>query len=319
MKRARRAAAVEKKGKVTLRAFIEGDYWTKKLRLRKDGGSDKRRILKTWAPLLDRPLDAITSDQIERILADKRHTGGAASTLRREWGCLRNLLGYAWKSKVIPMMPVVGLPEPLVGFLHASRVRYVNERGDDEGERLFAALATREAVMDKDEDARMVVFVARLALATGMRRSEILGLRDSEIGHDVITIPGHRTKKGRVRIISLNNRARAALAMWKTRSPKGEFFPDHQDDRGWPGKSYSKWCGRLYRAWIDLCADAGIDGKTFHVHDLRHTFATRLRMVGAPLEVVRDALGHKDLASTQIYAHVGPSEVANAVALLTEE
>jgi integrase/recombinase XerD len=303
--------------KLTLRAFVEGDLWKKKLSFRKDGTSDKMRLLNVWAVLLDRPLDSITRDDIETILAKRRTAGGTASTLRREWGVLRNALGLAFKWKKIDALPIAGLPEPLAGYLHQSRLRYVGQRGDDERDRLLAALAKREAAID-DGDNRMLVFAARLAWATGMRRSEILGLRQSELGPAVITIPGHRTKKGRTRVVRLNDDARAALALWKVRNTAGEFFAGHQDDRGWPGKSYYKNCGRLYRAWLALCADAGINGRDLHLHDLRHSFATDLRMrAKAPLEVVRDALGHKDLASTQIYAHVGEDEIADAVGKLS--
>jgi len=41
----------------------------------------------------------------------------------------------------------------------------------------------------------------------------------------------------------------------------------------------------------DAVIEAGI--KNFHWHDLRHTFASRLRMQGAPLEDIADLLGHK--------------------------
>ncbi len=321
-RRAARAAVEAAQAKVTLRAFIsdeegrEGDYWRKKLALRKEGAADKLRITHVWAPLLDKPLEAIARNDIEDILAERRAAGLSASTLRREWTCLRNALALAFKWKLLDALPVAGLPEPLVGFKPEPRLRYVGQRGDDERERLLAALAKREAVMGAEDDARMLVFAAKLAWATGMRRSEILGLRDSEIGAAAVVIPGHRTKKGRERRVRLNDAAREALALWKLRSPAGEFFPGHQDDRGWPGPAFAMWCGRLDRAWQALLADARIEARGrggLHLHDLRHSFATQLRRAGVALEVVRDALGHADLHSTQIYAHVGEDEVAAAV------
>jgi len=60
--------------------------------------------------------------------------------------------------------------------------------------------------------------------------------------------------------------------------------------------------------------EAGI--KNFRWHDLRHTFASRLRMKGAPLEDIADLLGHKSLTMTRRYAHLGPNKLHAVVSLL---
>jgi hypothetical protein len=44
------------------------------------------------------------------------------------------------------------------------------------------------------------------------------------------------------------------------------------------------------------------------IHDLRHTFATRLAASGQPLRTIQEFLGHADSKTTQIYAHYAPSE-----------
>jgi integrase len=58
------------------------------------------------------------------------------------------------------------------------------------------------------------------------------------------------------------------------------------------------------RHWFD---DAVIQSriKNFRGHDLRRTFARRLRMKGAPLEDIADLLGHKSMTMTRRYAHLG--------------
>ncbi len=42
------------------------------------------------------------------------------------------------------------------------------------------------------------------------------------------------------------------------------------------------------------------------VHDGKHTFAARTRQAGIPLEDIKDFLGHKDVSTTQVYAHISP-------------
>ena len=51
---------------------------------------------------------------------------------------------------------------------------------------------------------------------------------------------------------------------------------------------------------------AGLDG-AHRFHDLRHTFGTRMAAAGVPLRTLQEWLGHRDLATTQIYADYAPS------------
>jgi integrase len=69
------------------------------------------------------------------------------------------------------------------------------------------------------------------------------------------------------------------------------------------------------RHWFDDAVIAA-EIKNFRWHDLRHTFASRLRMKGAPLEDIADLLGHKSLTMTRRYAHLGPNELHAVVSLL---
>ena len=63
------------------------------------------------------------------------------------------------------------------------------------------------------------------------------------------------------------------------------------------------------------CVKAGIRSST--VHALRHSFGTHLRMAGASLADIADLLGHKDLATTQIYAKVQQEHLRGVIAKLT--
>jgi len=64
-----------------------------------------------------------------------------------------------------------------------------------------------------------------------------------------------------------------------------------------------------------ICRRAGI--RTSTVHALRHSFGAHLRMAGVSLADIGDLLGHRDLATTQIYAKVQQEHLRNAVSKLT--
>ena len=67
----------------------------------------------------------------------------------------------------------------------------------------------------------------------------------------------------------------------------------------------------IKNSWTGLLKKAGL--KDFRFHDLRHDFASQLVMEGAPLNTVRDLLGHTDLKTTLRYAHLAPDHQAEWV------
>ncbi len=67
-------------------------------------------------------------------------------------------------------------------------------------------------------------------------------------------------------------------------------------------------------AWDNLLIRAAISNLRFH--DLRHTFGSRLAQRGVPLPAIKDLLGHSSITVTMRYAHMAPSDRANAVRML---
>ena len=52
------------------------------------------------------------------------------------------------------------------------------------------------------------------------------------------------------------------------------------------------------------------------LHDFRHTFASHLAMAGVPLPTIQQLLGHKDIQTVMIYAHLSPGHLHQSVAAL---
>ena len=149
--------------------------------------------------------------------------------------------------------------------------------------------------------------IVTVALNTGMRKGEILGLTwDSvDLKHGFILLEQDDTKNGERREIPVNEAARAALQSVTRRLDVPYVFYDHET-----GNSYKD----VKKGFNGACRRAGI--VDFRFHDLRHTFASHLVMNGVDLTTVKELLGHKTLALTLRYAHLAPSHKVKAVDIL---
>ena len=145
-----------------------------------------------------------------------------------------------------------------------------------------------------------------LAINTGIRKGSQYGLTWDMIDWKSRELHIPRTKNEEPLHVPLNDAAVSALkAVLKKGDGKGRVFTSSKT--GEPLENRSHW-------FDDAVIAARL--KNFHWHDLRHTFASRLRMKGAPLEDIADLLGQKSLTMTRRYAHLGPNKLHAVVSLL---
>jgi len=150
--------------------------------------------------------------------------------------------------------------------------------------------------------------IVTFALNTGMRQGEILGLkwRNVDLLRGIATL--EITKNGERRSIPLNQTAWNLLrSMSKVRYLASDYV--FTSSAGTRIDS-----GNLRREYMKALKKAKITGFCFH--DLRHTFATRLVQSGVDLYKVQRLLGHKDIKTTQRYAHHYPESLRNGVEML---
>ena len=179
----------------------------------------------------------------------------------------------------------------------------------NEVERLLAAAS----VGDGAAGLRLVALV-ELAYASGLRVSELLGLRVEAVRRDPAFLIV-RGKGGKERLAPLNASAREAVKAWLV--ARDAARPDKAPDSPWLFPSASAkghLTPRRFAQLLDQAAvDAGIDPARVSPHVLRHAFATHLLEGGADLRVVQTLLGHADIATTQIYTHVATDRLAQVV------
>jgi integrase/recombinase XerD len=179
----------------------------------------------------------------------------------------------------------------------------------DEIARLLAASAAHDGAAGL----RLVALV-ELAYASGLRVSELLGLKVEAVRRDPAFLIV-RGKGGKERLAPLNASAREAVKAWLI--ARDAARPDKTPDSPWLFPSASArghLTPRRFAQLLDQAAmDAGIDPARVSPHVLRHAFATHLLEGGADLRVVQTLLGHADIATTQIYTHVATDRLAQVV------
>jgi integrase/recombinase XerD len=145
-----------------------------------------------------------------------------------------------------------------------------------------------------------------LLLRTGMRIGELLDLRASDVNlqeQKVMIYIGEKNYRGRV--VYFSDDAREALEKWmQLRDPQRQCL------------FYSSTSHRLTYATIRIrfrkyLEQAGLAGKGYTMHQLRHTFATDLLNAGMRIECLQPLLGHSTLEMTRRYARLSDKSREN--------
>jgi site-specific recombinase XerD len=146
----------------------------------------------------------------------------------------------------------------------------------------------------------------------GLRIGEARGLAVKDIDPDSGTLVVQRGKGGKRRVVGVDSGTIALIGRWLELRRK----------LGLPAGGAPLFCSLAVKP-LDLsyvrhllprlARKAGIERRA-HAHGLRHAFAVDLVRGGAPLYVVRDALGHTSIATTQVYlSRVGAHEAVDAM------
>ena len=249
-----------------------------------------RRDLGALGTWLGRSPATVTTEELERYLAELRAAGRSPATIARRIASVRALFRHLvliGARSDNPASPVV-LPR---------RVRYLPRTlSPAEAERLVEAASGTDPRSLRDRA------LAELLYGGGLRVSEAVGLDRTAVdleGRFVRCIG----KGGKERVVPLGRPSAEALRRYLAR---GRPFLDR---RRRPELFLNAQGGPLTRAGAflilrRLAARAGLEPPRVHPHLLRHSFATHLLEGGADLRSVQELLGHADLSTTELYTHV---------------
>jgi integrase/recombinase XerD len=142
--------------------------------------------------------------------------------------------------------------------------------------------------------------VFSIAYGAGLRSSEVVSLKVSDIDSTRMVLRIEDGKGGKDRLAKLSPQMLKELrAWWKEAKPRVFLFPSRF-------KAFDHISARQYhRACREAAIRARID-RSVHPHMLRHSFATHLLDRGVDIRVIQAMLGHKKLETTAIYAAVSP-------------
>jgi integrase len=251
--------------------------------------------LKKLRPVFgERYLREITRQEIDAFTAKRLQEVGPA-TVRRDLAALVTIFNVALTWGVIGASPAAKLRKPQEP---KHRTRY---------------LTREEWVAVQTTTPEWLRPMLRIAISTGMRLKEVVGLRWEEVDLSGGVLHVAEDTKTGMRPIPLTQEARAVLNDLGARFRAGKTgsatpFVFVQGDAGDYTSDF--WRNRISKAAAASMKAAGAIGATFHT--LRHTAAAWMVQRGVPLYEVQKILGHSTPLMTQRYAHLAPEHLRHA-------
>jgi len=240
---------------------------------------------------------ALSPQELRAFQAALQEAGYARSTISRKLASLRSFYRFAMRQGLASDNPA----KPLRNPRRQRKLPHVLTN-EEVGQLLLAPPANSLAGL-RDRAILETMYSA------GLRVSELVSLRDGDLDFDeqLVRIRGKGRKE---RVSPLGSYAIKAIkryAQQRLRDPKTESLgrdaPVFVNRFGRILTTRS--VGRMLEKYI---AVTGLDSRT-SPHTLRHSFATHLLDRGADIRSVQELLGHKSLATTQIYTHVSAANL----------
>lgn len=250
---------------------------------------------------LHKPMDELSSHDLERFKRDRVVEGTGPQTIRHNLNVVRGAWKFARKLgfQVSELeFPEIKLPKPPLRYLT-----------DDEERRLLSCLDPKRECKglrpydDRDDETKRCMQdsydLVVLLLDTGARYSEIANIEWSRVILTDRTINLWRPKVQNEAVLYMTDRCFEILSRRSLqRAGQYVFLNRKGGPRGYVSQSIRK-----------AIRNAGL--RDCRIHTLRHTHASRLIQNGMSVYEVREVLGHTDIKTTMRYAHLETRQVTS--------
>lgn len=250
--------------------------------------------------IADVPIDAIRAVALSDVYAflnfAMTERENQAKARARKVSSLRSFFRYlTTKAGLLEENPVKDLEMPSA---RKSIPKYLTL---EESLELLSAVSTKSPQRD--------LCILTFFLNCGMRLSELVGIDLQDIRENTVRILGKGDKE---RIVYLNDACLYALEEYKKirRQPHAAA---HRDALFLSSRGTRLTPRRVQQIVGECMRSAGLAGKGYSPHKLRHTAATLMyQHGGVDIRVLKEILGHANLATTEIYTHVSDKQIENA-------
>ncbi len=238
-------------------------------------------------------VEQITSTAIQDYMADLSSKGHAPSTIWNHRGAISKFCEFLKSRALIEFNPAreAKAPKkkkPLPVFLTPAEEKQTLAIAKKHG--IYAEVAT--------------------ALFTGLRLSELRRIRWQDVDFDNRTLIVPESKSGRPRAVPLSKSALDVITGQQTVTGQSKFIFPGQERIDYTGmRRIGWWVSALEPIQAEVLKFSDRDersvGRGWHL--FRHTFASRLAQRGVSLRKISEWLGHADMRTTMIYAHLTPA------------
>ncbi len=277
-------------GAMTLDAFVAEHYRPYAQQNKRSHARDEQ-LYKRLKPMFGHlPLTGITKRGVQQLQTALLAEGLAKATVNLHIQMLRRYCNLAVQWDMMDRNPLTGVQ---LLYVDNQRETFLS---DEQVTTLVKVLQTHKN--------RMVALIVTFLLATGARVNEALTAewKDVDIASKMWRIPATNSKSKKKMAKPLNENALWVLEQLDSKDKSPYVFPSPVT-----GKSYTF----IRYAWQTIKRQAGIPANV-RLHDLRHTFASRLASAGCSLYEMQMLLGHADPRMTQRYAHLTPQRALSA-------
>ncbi len=150
-----------------------------------------------------------------------------------------------------------------------------------------------------------------LFLNCGMRLTELVTINMGDFKQDTIRITGKGNKE---RLVYLNDACLTALEHYKKARAALPNLPADEQALFVSKRAGKRLTARRVEQIVARCLQsAGLSGRGFSPHKLRHTAATLMYQGGVDMLALKEILGHESVSTTQIYTHINQERLRAAV------